>query len=226
MWANGRRKEYRKAAVVLLVVAVTFGGLALLGQKLNRQERDWYAILDQIAEIETRLRADDAGVWRLFDGGHPSGSPDSRREDARLVQDMRRLASVEVLRLQDVHVDVREDTAEATYRLGGRPPRGGEPPPPAGRFAFRRVGDRWKPTGHTFVDVAGSAALGARDEERQRAATAHRNLGSHQRLLTRLTAIAGLALLASLGCAVWPWFAARFVSQPWKTAARAGRKCR
>ena len=225
MSPHQRRKDFRKAAVVLLVVAATFGGLALLGQKLGRRERDWYAILDQVVEIETRLRAGDASVWSLFESGHPSGSPNGGRGGARLAQDMERLASLEDLRLQDVHVDVRGDTAEATYRLGGGPPHGGEPRPPGGRFAFRRAGDSWKPEGHTFID-AGPASRRGSGEEWRRGATAHRHLDSHQRLAIRLTAIAGLALLASLACAAWPWFEVRFAARPRDTVSRVGKKFR
>ena len=225
MSANRRRKDFRKAAVVLLVVAVMSGGLALLGQKLGRQERDWYAILDQVMKIERRLRAGDASVRSLFASGHPSSSPDSRGGDARLAQDMERLASLEDLRLQDVHVDVRGDTAEATYRLGGGPPHGGEPRPSGGRFAFQRLADGWKPKGHTFIDP-GSASPRGSGEEWRRGATAHRHLDSHQRLAIRLAAIAGLALLASLACAAWPWIEARSATRPRNTASRVGKKCR
>lgn len=215
-----RRRQLRKAAVVLLVVAATAGGLALLSEELRRREKDWYAVLDQLVAIETRLRAGDTNASRPFEDGQPAGRPDGRHADARLLEDMKRLASVEDLRLRDVQVDVRGETAEATYRLGAGPSHEGETPPRAGRFVFRREGDRWNAETHTFIHAEGSTSSGGSGEEWRRAALAHRHRGSHQRLTTRLGAIAGLALSASLGCAFWPWLEARFASQPRRTTAR------
>lgn len=221
MPAAVRDKGLRQAAVVLLVAAATTAGLALLGQKRARQERDLYAILDQVAEIETRLRAGDAGVWRLFEDDQPPDSPDRHHGNARIIQDMERLAHLEDLRLRDAQVEVQGDTAQATYLLDGRGSIGGEPIPSGGQLAFRRAGEVWRPYGHAFVYATASAPLHGRTENRRPPAAAHRHVDSHERLATRLAAIASLALMASLACLVWPWAEARLVSQRGRPGLRA-----
>ena len=195
----------RQAAVVLLVVAATAAGLALLVSELNQRERDRHAILALVDEIATKLRTRDMDAWMLVERDYQPGERHLLVEPAheQLRFDLSRLARLDDLRLVVVDVDLGSDSATADYRVDAtaapaRPPVWGirpteEPVPTAGQFRFRREGGEWTLTGHAFV----TPPSGSTGTSSSPVRPGHRHGRVRMALAIRLAAIAGLALLGS-----------------------------